>query len=63
VPIIAGEFCKGEPNPGARRPLAQTLARHTEIDPNLVRVVEAVPDLPDAIRRTVLALIDAIAQR
>jgi hypothetical protein len=33
------------------------LARETEIDPDLARVVSAWPDLPEAIRRAVLALI------
>jgi hypothetical protein len=37
-------------------PLAQTLARETQIDPDLARVVTAWPDLPEAIRRAVLAL-------
>jgi hypothetical protein len=43
----------------APEPLAQTLARETEIDPELARVNAAWPDLPEAIRRAVLALIDA----
>jgi hypothetical protein len=33
------------------------LARETEIDPDLARVVSAWPGLPEAIRRAVLALI------
>jgi hypothetical protein len=37
--------------------LAHTLAHETEIDPDLARVVSAWPDLPEAIRRAVLALI------
>jgi hypothetical protein len=40
------------------QPLAQTLARETSIDPELARVIEAWPDLPQAIRRALLALID-----
>jgi hypothetical protein len=37
--------------------LAQTLARETPIDPDLARVVLAWVDLPEAIRRAVLALV------
>jgi hypothetical protein len=33
------------------------LARETQIDPDPARVVSAWPDLPEAIRRAVLALI------
>jgi len=33
----------------------------TPADPNLARVVEAWPDLPDAIRRAVLALVATAA--
>ncbi len=37
--------------------LAHSLAHETPIDPDLARVVSAWPDLPDAIRRAMLALI------
>jgi hypothetical protein len=33
------------------------LARETQIHPDLARVVEAWPDLPEAIRRAVLVLV------
>ena len=59
VPIIADEFWEGQPNPGAKKPLAQTFARETQIDPDLARVVEAWPQLPEAIRRAVQALAPA----
>jgi hypothetical protein len=35
------------------------LARETQIDPDLARVAEAWPTLPEVIRRAVLALIDS----
>jgi hypothetical protein len=37
--------------------LAQTLARESELDPELARVIDAWPDLPDHIRAAVLALV------
>jgi hypothetical protein len=40
--------------------LAQTLAREMQIDPDLARVVSAWPDLPEAIRRAVLALVGTL---
>jgi hypothetical protein len=40
--------------------LAQSLARETQIDPDLARVVSAWPDLPEAIRRAVLALVNSV---
>ena len=41
------------------QPLAQTLARETEIDPDLARVVSAWPDLPEAIRAGIGAMVKA----
>jgi hypothetical protein len=38
------------------KPLAQTLARDSQIDPALVLIVEAWPKLPEAIRKAMLAL-------
>jgi hypothetical protein len=35
------------------------LARETEIDPELARVIAAWPELPEPMRRAVLALIGA----
>src|SRR5262249_37780730 len=43
--------------PGVALCLAQT--EETPIDPDLLRVVQAWPDLPDAIRRAVLALVSS----
>jgi hypothetical protein len=40
--------------------LAHSLARETQIDPDLARIVEAWPGLPEAIRRAVLALIGSV---
>ncbi len=40
-------------------PLAQTLARETQIDPDLARVIDAWPELPEAIRRAMLALVES----
>ena len=36
--------------------LAQTLARNSQIDPALARVVDAWPKLPEAIRKAMLVL-------
>jgi hypothetical protein len=45
--------------PLASEPLAQTLARESQIDPSLARVVDAWPKLPEAIRKAMLALADS----
>ena len=42
--------------------LAQTLARNSQIDPALARIVEAWPKLPAAIRKAMLALAESGAQ-
>jgi hypothetical protein len=42
-------------------PLAHTLARETQNDPDLARVAEAWPNLPEVIRRAVLALVSSQA--
>ena len=60
---IEPRSCTAEPD--ARQPLTatplkpfpETLPRETPIDPDLARVVSAWPDLADAIRRAMLALI------
>ncbi len=39
--------------------LAQTLARETQIDPDLARVINAWPELLEPIRRAILAMIQA----
>jgi hypothetical protein len=48
---------KASRNKGPGKPLAQSLARETEIDPDLALVVERWDALPEPIRRAVLALI------
>ena len=40
-------------------PLAQALARESQIDPTLARIVDAWPKLPEAIRRAMLALVES----
>jgi hypothetical protein len=49
-----------------QNPLAHSLARETQksaglvaLDPDLQRVLDAWPTLPEAIRRAILALVDA----
>jgi hypothetical protein len=39
--------------------LAYSLARETQIDPDLARLIDAWPTLPDALRSGILAMIDA----
>jgi hypothetical protein len=39
--------------------LAQTLARESQIDPSLARIVDAWPRLPEAIRKAMLALAES----
>ena len=41
-------------------PLAHTLAREIEICPNLARLIDAWPTLPDALKAGILAMIDAV---
>jgi hypothetical protein len=43
----------------APKPLAQTLARDSQIDPSLARIVEAWPKLPEAVRAGILAMVKA----
>jgi hypothetical protein len=40
-------------------PLAHSLARETQIDPDLARLIDAWPTLPTALRTGILAMIDA----
>lgn len=40
-------------------PLAQTLARETQIDPDLARLINAWPALPEAIRAGMVAMVKA----
>jgi hypothetical protein len=39
--------------------LAQTLARDSQIDPALARIVAAWPKMPEAIRKAMLALAES----
>jgi hypothetical protein len=39
--------------------LAYSLARETQIDPDLAHLIDAWPELPPAIRTGILAMIDA----
>ena len=43
-------------------PLAHSLARDSQKDPELHRVAEAWPDLPKAIRRAIMALVDGAGE-
>jgi hypothetical protein len=40
-------------------PLAHSLARESQIDPALARIIDAWPALPEAIRRAMLALAES----
>jgi hypothetical protein len=40
-------------------PLAHSLARETQISPDLARLIDAWPTLPEALRAGILAMIDA----
>jgi hypothetical protein len=42
--------------------LAHSLARETQIDPDLVRMIDAWPVLPAALKAGILAMIDAARQ-
>ena len=48
----------GETEP--RRLCASTTKVQSAVDPDLARVVEAWPELPEVIRRAVLALVDSV---
>jgi hypothetical protein len=37
-------------------PLAQSLARDSQIDPDLARIIDAWPRMPEEIRKAMLAL-------
>jgi hypothetical protein len=39
--------------------LANTLARESQIDPDLARLIDAWPTLPEAIRAGIIAMIQA----
>jgi hypothetical protein len=40
-------------------PLAHSLARETQIDPDLARLIDAWPNLPEALRTGIVAMIDS----
>src|SRR3974377_2446664 len=42
-----------------QNPLAQTLARESQIDPALARIIDAWPALPEPIRKAMVALVQA----
>ena len=44
-------------------PLAHSLARESQIDPDLARLIDAWPTLPEAIRAGILALVDAASKQ
>jgi hypothetical protein len=41
-------------------PLAQTLAREIEKDPDLARLIDAWPELPPAFRAGILAMVESV---
>ena len=47
--------------PTSSKPLAQTLARAANLDPDLARVLEAWPTLPEALRAGIVAMVKAAA--